>query len=65
MYNPDVVKEGLENKNLGVMLKDTLEQAKEEFQRKYKDISVFEQQLVEILAKGDRSALDGYKFEQI
>ena len=65
MYNPDVVKEGLENKNLGEVLRETLEQAKEEYLRKYSDIKVFEEQLIKILAKGDRSALDGYKFEKV
>ncbi len=65
MYNPMIVQEGLENKNLGEVLRDTLEQAKEEFLRKYSDIAIFEEQLISILAKGDRSALDGYKFEKI
>lgn len=65
MYNPDVVKEGLANKNLGDVLKDTLDQAKEEYLRKYDDLAVFEEQLVSILAKGDREALNGYKFERI
>ncbi len=65
MYNPDVVKNGLTNKNLGDVLKDTLEQAKEEYLRKYDDLTVFEEQLVKILAKGDRSALNGYNFTKI
>ncbi len=65
MYNPTIVQEGLKNKNLSEVLRDTLEQAKEEFLRKYSDVTVFEEQLINILAKGDRSALDGYKFEKI
>ncbi len=65
MYNPDVVKKGLNGKNLAEVLKDTLAQAREEYLRKYNDLTIFEEQLIQILAKGDRSALDGYNFEKI
>lgn len=65
LYQPDVVKEGLANRNLGIILKDTLEQAKEEFLRKYDNLEVFEEQLINHLAKGDKEALNGYNFETV
>jgi hypothetical protein len=65
LYQPDVVKDGLANRNLGTVLKDTLEQAKEEFLRKYDNLAVFEEQLINHLAKGDKEALNGYNFETV
>jgi len=65
LYQPDVVRDGLANRNLGMILKDTLEQAKEEFLRKYDNLAIFEEQLINHLAKGDKEALNGYNFETV
>lgn len=65
LYNQKMVDDGLKNGNLVEVLRDTIEQAKEEYLRKFDDLSVFEEQLIKILAKGDRSALQGYHFETI
>jgi hypothetical protein len=65
LYNQRTVDEGIKNKTLVEVLGDTIEQAKEEYLRKFDDLSVFEQQLIKILAKGDRSVLQGYAFETI
>lgn len=65
LYNQKVVDEGLKNRNLYDMLKETLIQAREEYLRKYNDLSYFEDQLIKILARGDREALKGYEFEAL
>lgn len=63
LYNRDVVEKGIQNKNLYNVLEDTILQAKEEYLRKFSNLSSFEKNLVSILAKGDKTALRGYKFE--
>jgi hypothetical protein len=65
LYNQKTVDEGIKNRTLVQLLGDTIEQAKEEYLRKFDDLSVFEQQLIKLLAKGDRSVLQGYPFETI
>jgi hypothetical protein len=65
LYNQKVVEDGRQNQNLADILGDTISQAKEEYLRKFDDLAVFEEQLVKILAKGDREALKGYQFETL
>jgi hypothetical protein len=63
LYNKKVVEDGIRNKNLYEVLKETLLQAKELYMRRSSDLHYFEEQMVNILAKGDRRALKGYNFE--
>ena len=63
LYNKKVVEDGIKNKNLYDVLKETLLQAKELYLRRSSDLRYFEEQMVKILAKGDRQALKGYNFE--
>jgi len=63
LYNKKVVDDGIKNKNLYEVLKETLLQAKELYMRRSSDLRYFEEQMVNILAKGDRKALKGYNFE--
>ncbi len=65
LYNKKVVDDGIRNRNLYEVLKETLLQAKELFLRRSSDLRYFEEQLVTVLAKGDRAALKGYKFEAL
>lgn len=65
LYNKKVVDDGIKNRNLYEVLKETLLQAKELFLRRSSDLRYFEEQLVNVLAKGDRTALKGYKFEAL
>jgi hypothetical protein len=63
LYNKKVVDDGIKNKNLYDVLKETLLQAKELYMRRSSNLQYFEEQMVKILAKGDRRALKGYNFE--
>jgi hypothetical protein len=63
LYNKKVVDDGIRNRNLYEALKETLLQAKELYMRRSSDLRYFEEQMVKILAKGDRQALKGYNFE--
>lgn len=63
LYNKKVVDDGIKNKNLYEVLKETLLQAKELYMRRSSDLRYFEEQIVKILAKGDREVLKGYNFE--
>jgi hypothetical protein len=63
LYNKKVVDDGIKNKNLYEVLKETLLQAKELYMRRSSDLHYFEEQMVKILAKGDRQVLKGYNFE--
>lgn len=63
LYNKKVVDDGIKNENLYEVLKETLLQAKELYMRRSSDLRYFEEQMVKILARGDRQALKGYKFE--
>ncbi|MBN2399309.1 MAG: hypothetical protein JXI33_03110 [Candidatus Aminicenantes bacterium] len=63
LYNKKVVDDGIKNRNLYEVLKETLLQAKELYMRRSSDLRYFEEQMVKILAKGDRQVLKGYNFE--
>jgi hypothetical protein len=63
LYNKAVVEDGLKHRNLYNVLQDTILQARELYLNKFNDLSAFEKQLVDTLAKGDKNALKGYKFE--
>jgi hypothetical protein len=63
LYNKKMVEDGIKNKNLYEVLKETLLQAKELYLRRSSDLRYFEEQMVKILAKGDRQVLKGYNFE--
>ncbi|MCK4763338.1 MAG: hypothetical protein KAW12_14160 [Candidatus Aminicenantes bacterium] len=66
LYNKKQVEEGRQKR---VLFKGPLEvtimQAKELYLIKYNDLSIFERQLVKQLAKGDKDALRGFKFETL
>lgn len=63
LYNKLIIDDARANRTIYKTLKSTILQAKEEYLRKFDDISIFEKHLVEILAKGDKEALKGYPFE--
>lgn len=65
LYNKTVVEDGLKHRNLFNVLQDTILQARELYLNKFSDLAAFEKQLIETLAKGDRDALKGYKFETL
>jgi hypothetical protein len=65
LYNKEIVENGIKNRNLYDVLEDTILQAREEFLRKFSNIATFERNLVNILAKGDKAVLRGYKFETL
>lgn len=65
LYNKKVVEDGRKKRALFRLLEDTIMQAKELYLIKYSDVGVFEKQLIKQLAKGDREALKGYKFETL
>ena len=62
LYNKKVVEDGIKNRNLYEVLKETLLQAKELYMRRSSDLRYFEEQMVNILAKGDRAGLEGLQF---
>lgn len=65
LYNKTVVEDGLKHRNLFSVLQDTILQARELYLNKFSDLGAFEKQLIETLAKGDKDALKGYKFETL
>ncbi|MFC2155912.1 hypothetical protein ACFLRB_05435 [Acidobacteriota bacterium] len=65
LYNKKIVEEGRKKRALYKLLEDTIMQAKDLYLIKYSEISIFEKQLVRQLAKGDKEALKGYKFETL
>jgi hypothetical protein len=65
LYNQKVVEDGIMNKNLYNILQNTILQSKELYLKKFKDLTAFETELVENLARGDRDALKGYHFDAI
>jgi hypothetical protein len=65
LYNELIIDEARNSKNLYKSLQNAILQAKEEYLRKFNDVSIFEKQLVKILAKGDKEALRGYPFETL
>jgi hypothetical protein len=67
MLRPDQVKLGRENKDLCIRLKDDIEKAHREYDRRFRPImdhpvDYFYRWLVEILADGDASALGDYPY---
>ncbi|HEY1422169.1 MAG TPA: hypothetical protein VGF20_01855 [Candidatus Acidoferrum sp.] len=67
MLHPDKVRQGRENKDLCVRLKDDIEKAHREYDRRFKPImdhpvDYFYRWMVEILAEGDASALGEYPY---
>jgi len=67
MLRPDLVKLGRENKDLCIRLKDDIEKAHREYDRRFKPImdhqvDYFYRWMVEILADGDTSALGEYPY---
>ena len=67
MLNPDKVRLGRENKDICVRLKDDIEKAHREYDRRFKPImdhpvDYFYRWMVEILADGDASALGAYPY---
>jgi hypothetical protein len=67
MLRPDQVKLGRENKDLCIRLKDDIEKAHREYDRRFRPImdhpvDYFYRWLVEILADGDSSALGEYPY---
>ncbi len=65
LYNKKIVEEGRKKRALFRVLEDTIMQARELYLIKYSDLSMFEKQLLKQLAKGDKEALKGYKFETL
>jgi hypothetical protein len=67
MLRPDQVKLGRENKDICIRLKDDIEKAHREYDRRFKPImdhpvDYFYRWMVEILAEGDASALGDYPY---
>jgi hypothetical protein len=67
MLHPDRVRQGRENKDICVRLKDDIEKAHREYDRRFKPImdhpvDYFYRWMVEILAEGDASALGHYPY---
>jgi hypothetical protein len=67
MLRPDQVRLGRENKDICIRLKDDIEKAHREYDRRFKPImdhpvDYFYRWMVEILAEGDASALGEYPF---
>jgi outer membrane biosynthesis protein TonB len=67
MLHPDQVRQGRENKDICVRLKDDIEKAHREYDRRFKPImdhpvDYFYRWMVEILAEGDASALGHYPY---
>lgn len=65
LYNKKQVEDAREANKLFELLGDTILQSKEIYTKKFEDITPFETQLLETLARGRREALKGYKFESI
>jgi len=67
MLHPDQVRQGRENKDICVRLKDDIEKAHREYDRRFKPImdhpvDYFYRWMVEILAEGDATALGEYPY---
>jgi hypothetical protein len=67
MLRPEQVKQGREHKDICIRLKDDIEKAHREYDRRFKPImdhpmDYFYRWMVEILAEGDVSALGDYPY---
>jgi len=65
LYNQKQVEDALQNGTLYETLQNTILQSRELYLNKFSDLSAFERQLVETLARGNKDALKGYNFETI
>ncbi len=65
LYNQQAVEDGINSGNLYGAIRDTIDQARDEYKRKHDDPAIFEKQLIKILAKGNRDVLKEYPFEAI
>jgi len=65
LYKQKEVDEGRKNRSLYKPLENTILLAREQYLLKFSDLSIFERQLIATLAKGDKEALKGYKFETL
>jgi hypothetical protein len=65
LYNQKLVEDALTNGTLYETLQNTILQSRELYLNKFSDLSAFERQLVQTLAKGNKEALKGYHFETI
>jgi len=67
MLRPDQVRQGRQNKDLCIRLKDDIEKAHREYERRFKSIldhpvDYFHRWMVEVLADGDAGALGDYPY---
>lgn len=65
LYNQKLVEDALRNGTLYETLQNTILQSRELYLNKFSDLSAFENQLVQTLAKGNKEALKGYNFETV
>lgn len=65
LYNQRQVEEALRNGTLYETLQNTILQSRELYLNKHSDLSAFERQLVQTLARGNKDALKGYHFETL
>jgi len=65
LYNQKQVEDALRNGTLYETLQNTILQSRELYLNKFSDLSIFERQLVETLARGNKDALKGYNFETL
>jgi len=65
LYNVARVEEGIRNGNLYELMGDTIRQARDEYLRHFNDLSIFEKQLVQLLAKGHKEVLQGFPFSTL
>ncbi|MCP5054477.1 MAG: hypothetical protein GY940_45335 [bacterium] len=65
LYNQKQVEDAFKNGTLYETLQNTILQSRELYLNKFSDLSVFERQLIETLAKGKKEALKGYDFETL
>ena len=59
------MEDALKNGTLYETLQNTILQSRELYLNKFSDLSAFEHQLVETLARGNKDALKGYNFETL
>jgi hypothetical protein len=65
LYNQKQVEDALKNGTLYETLQNTILQSRELYLNKFSNLSAFERQLVETLARGNKDALKGYNFETL
>lgn len=65
LYNQRQVEEALKNGTLYETLQNPILQSRELYLNRHSDLSAFERQLVQTLARGNKDALKGYHFETL